>query len=336
MKDENKEKVVTIYQVAKEANVSLATVSRVINGKSNVNEETAKMVREAIDRLGYVPSVLARGLATSITRNIGIVLPSPNYSYINSIMSGMLDVCKIYGYSPAIFTFEDVEDSERAIDSVLASRVEGIVVFNSQLKTEDVKKLSNRNLPIVVIGQDELYEKNGLVYIDYETALESFLKLQVKNGIKKIVMLNDSNKDWLLTNRLINTAKKLLANSKVAFEVMEIADSYSSIYPHFKEKFEKAKPNHELYITIRDSLAGAIINAGVDLGFKVPEDFEVMGIIGTKRSITSRPTISSIDVDLYEVGSISMRMLTKLLKKKLASHEFKFKTEYNKRASTKV
>ncbi len=336
MKDENKEKVVTIYQVAKEANVSLATVSRVINGKSNVNEETAKMVREAIDRLGYVPSVLARGLATSITRNIGIVLPSPNYSYINSIMSGMLDVCKIYGYSPAIFTFEDVEDSERAIDSVLASRVEGIVVFNSQLKTEDVKKLSNRNLPIVVIGQDELYEKNGLVYIDYETALESFLKLQIKNGIKKIVMLNDSNKDWLLTNRLINTAKKLLANSKVAFEVMEIADSYSSIYPHFKEKFEKAKPNHELYITIRDSLAGAIINAGVDLGFKVPEDFEVMGIIGTKRSITSRPTISSIDVDLYEVGSISMRMLTKLLKKKLANHEFKFKTEYNKRASTKV
>lgn len=336
MKDENKEKVVTIYQVAKEANVSLATVSRVINGKSNVNEETAKMVREAIDRLGYVPSVLARGLATSITRNIGIVLPSPNYSYINSIMSGMLDVCKIYGYSPAIFTFEDVEDSERAIDSVLASRVEGIVVFNSQLKAEDVKKLSNRNLPIVVIGQDELYEKNGLVYIDYETALESFLKLQVKNGIKKIVMLNDSNKDWLLTNRLINTAKKLLANSKVAFEVMEIADSYSSIYPHFKEKFEKSKPNHELYITIRDSLAGAIINAGVDLGFNVPEDFEVMGIIGTKRSITSRPTISSIDVDLYEVGSISMRMLTKLLKKKLANHEFKFKTEYNKRASTKV
>lgn len=336
MRDETKEKVVTIYHVAKEANVSLATVSRVINGKSNVNEETAKLVREAIDRLGYVPSILARGLATSITTNIGIVLPSPNYSYINSIMAGMLDVCKIYGYSPAIFTFEDVEDSERAIESVLASRVEGIVVFNSQLTPKDVKKLSNRNLPIVIIGEEELYQKNGVVYIDYESALESFIKLQIKNGIKKIVMLNDSNKDWLLTNRLINKAKLLLKDTKVSFEVMEIPDSYNYIYPHFKEKFSKQKPNHELYITIRDSLAGAVINAGLDLGYKVPDDFEVMGIIGTKRSITNRPTISSIDVDLYEVGSIAMRMLTKILNKKLSSREFSFKTEYNKRNSTKI
>jgi LacI family transcriptional regulator len=336
MKDEIKEKVVTIYQVAKEANVSLATVSRVINGKSNVNEETAKLVREAIDRLGYVPSVLARGLATSITTNIGIVLPSPNYSYINSIMAGMLDVCKIYGYSPAIFTFEDIEDSERAIDSVLASRVEGVVVFNSQLMPKDVKKLSNRNLPIVIIGEEELYQKNGVVMIDYEAGLESFLKAQIKNGIKEVVFLNDSNKDWLITNRLINKAKQLLKDSRVKFEILEIADSYSTIYPYFKERFSKQAPKHELFITIRDSLAGAVINAGIDLGYKVPTDFEVMGIIGTKRSITSRPTISSIDVDLYEVGSIAMRMLTKILNKKLTNREFNFKTEYNKRNSTKV
>jgi LacI family transcriptional regulator len=336
MKDEMKDKVVTIYQVAKEANVSLATVSRVINGKSNVNEETAKLVREAIDRLGYVPSVLARGLATSITTNIGIVLPSPNYSYINSIMAGMLDVCKIYGYSPAIFTFEDVEDSERAIDSVLASRVEGIVVFNSQLMPKDVKKLSNRNLPLVIIGEEELYQKNGIVMIDYETGLETFLRSQIKNGIKNIIFLNDSNKDWLITNRLINKAKQVLKDSKVKLEILEIADSYSTIYPHFKERFSKQAPNHEVFITIRDSLAGAIINAGTDLGYKVPTDFEVMGIIGTKRAITSRPTISSIDVDLYEVGSIAMRMLTKILNKKLTNREFNFKTEYNKRNSTKV
>jgi DNA-binding LacI/PurR family transcriptional regulator len=61
-----------------------------------------------------------------------------------------------------------------------------------------------------------------------------------------------------------------------------------------------------------------------------------MGIIGTKRSITTRPMISSIDVDLYEVGSIAMRMLTKILKRNLSSREFEFKTDYNKRQTTKV
>lgn len=325
----------TIYQVAKEANVSLATVSRVINGKGNVNEETAKLVRDAIDKLGYIPSVLARGLATSYTTNIGIVLPSPNYVYINNIMAGMMDVCKIYGYSPLIFTFEDVEDAARAVDSVLASRVEGIVVFNSQLTSSDVAKFTKISLPVVIIGKDKLSIKNGLVDVDYVSELKRFINEEIRGGIKDIYFLKDPRKDWHMTNGYEEAIVSCVKNSKVDLHIIEISDSYNVIYDYFKEKFEKQKPNHELYIATRDSLGTAVVNAGLDLGYKVPIDYEVMGIISTKNSIMSRPQMSSINVDLYEVGSIAMRMLTKMLTSVVNKKEFIFTANYIKKDTTK-
>ena len=115
----------TIYEVAAEACVSLATVSRVINGTGNVNDETRMLVEKAIDKLGYVPSNIARGLAKSKTTNVAIVLPSPNYNYINNIMAGMFEVCKIYGYSPSVFTYEGIEDVSFVLDNVISSRVDG-------------------------------------------------------------------------------------------------------------------------------------------------------------------------------------------------------------------
>ena len=92
---------VTIYEVAKSAGVSLATVSRVINN-NNVTEKTRKLVEDTIERLGYKPSALAQGLATNRSTNIGIVLPATNYVYISNILSGMVDIAKIYGYQTTL------------------------------------------------------------------------------------------------------------------------------------------------------------------------------------------------------------------------------------------
>ena len=81
---------VTIYEVARASGVSLATVSRVINKKGNVTEETRRRVEETIVRLGYKPSAVAQALATSKSTNIGIVIPSANYVYISNMLSGMI------------------------------------------------------------------------------------------------------------------------------------------------------------------------------------------------------------------------------------------------------
>lgn len=326
----------TIYEVAAEACVSLATVSRVINGTGNVNDETRALVEKAIDKLGYIPSNIARGLAKSKTTNVAIVLPSPNYNYINNIMAGMFEVCKIYGYSPSVFTYEGIEDVSFVLDNVISSRVDGIVLFNSQLSKEDLAKLSRNSLPMVIIGNDVFQESNGLVDILWSDTLRKVLQKRIENGLKEIYFLKDHHKDWHMTNMFEKACIEATNGTDCKFETIWISDSYGVIYEHFKDQFSFEKPNHELYVTSRDSLACAINNAAIDLGFKVPDDLETLGVVGTKQASMSRPTISTIDVDLFEVGSISMRMLTKLIKDNLDKKSFIFKTHYKKRNSTKM
>ena len=330
----------TIFDVAKKANVSIATVSRVINGIQNVSPDTKELVVNAIDELGFVSSNVARGLAKSQTFNIAIVIPSPNYNYISSILSGMIDVCKIYGYLVSMFTYEDVEDATRVVDQVISSRVEGIAIFNSQLERNTLQKLTNISLPMVVIGNEALSPRNGLVTISYCKSLKEVIKRKVvEQNIKEITFLRDpdENKDWYMIRSFDKSIEEGIRESKESstYSHHYIRDSYMPIYEYYLEKFKKNPPHGELYITPRDSTSIAISNAASDLGYRAGKDFEIIGIIGTKTSRTARPTISSFDVDLYEVGSITMRMLTKILDNSLDDKEFDFQTKYIARESAK-
>ena len=115
---------------------------------------------------------------------------------------------------------------------------------------------------------------------------------------------------------------------------IEIDDSYHGTYEIAKEILREGRINNVI-IAPRDSLAAAFINAANDLNIKCPDAFEIFAIIGTKYSIMTRPIISSMDVDMYEVGSVAARMLTKLLNGNLTNKVFNLPGEYIKRASTK-
>ena len=88
-------KRITIYDVAKEADVSLATVSRVINGSEVVREDTRIKVQEAIEKLGYKPNAIAQGLALQKTTTIAIVMPAASFFYTGQIINGLLDTADL-------------------------------------------------------------------------------------------------------------------------------------------------------------------------------------------------------------------------------------------------
>lgn len=329
----------TIFDVAKESNVSIATVSRVVNDIGKVTPETRDLVLAAIKKLGFVSSNLARGLAKSHTYNVAIVVPSPNYTYMSSIIAGMVDVCKIYGYTINYFTFEDVSDCAHVVEQVISSRVEGIAVYNSQLSAQDIQRLSTINLPMVIIGNDALDVRNGLVTIDYSETLREVIRNKVKAGLKKIVFIRDpnENKDWHMVNNFQNAILDGIKDGggTTEFELVHVPDYYTALYDYCIDRFSANKPTGELFITPRDSLALAINNAATDLKINNPNNLELIGVIGTKAAKTARPTISTLDVDLYEVGSITMRMLTKMLDDTLINKEFNFKVTFTGRDTTK-
>ena len=326
---------VTIYEVAKTAKVSLATVSRVINNKGNVTESTKNRVEEAIRKLGYKPSSLAQSLATSKTTNIAIILPAANYVYISNMLSGMIDVGRIYGYRCTVFTSDSSDDSEGLINDIITSRCDGAIVFGSQLTKEDVEKLISYNVTTLIVGNNITSEKIGSVEIDYNNEIKRVIKSYLDKGIQDIAMLKYKKENMYFLNDVTKAVEETFKEYGLEYNnYIEIDDSYNGTYKKFDQLFKENKM-HKVYIAPRDSLAAAIINAANDNNKVCPEDFETLAIIGTKYSIMTRPTISSMSVDMYEVGSVAARMLTKLLAGKLENKLFKLTGEYIQRQSTK-
>lgn len=320
---------VTIYEVAKSAGVSLATVSRVINNQSNVTPETKRKVEETIARLGYKPNALAQGLATNRTTNIGIVVPDVNYVHISNLLSGMIDIGKIYGYQTTLFvTKHSEQDVKDVIAKLVTSHVDGAVVFDDELDKLNIDTIVNYKIPLVVIGKSyETSEKVASITLNYTKAIEEVVN---QKNQTKVTFIQSTNEGGLV-HEIEQSVIKHLNNKE--FDHIVVTDSYHETYYQFVEYFKKVKSGY--FVCPRDSLACAISNAAQDMGLKVPQDVEVVSIIGTKYSAVSRPTISSCDLDFYDVGSIAMRMVTKLLKDDLKDKTYKFDARYTSRGSTK-
>lgn len=326
---------VTIYEVAKVAGVSLATVSRVINNHENVTEKTKKAVNDAIQRLGYKPSALAQGLANSRSTNIGIMIPSTGYSYVSNMLDGMIEVAKIYKYITSIFiTKRTKEDSGAVIESLIKSHVDGAVIYDDELGTDEIRSIQNYHIPLIVVGHDMEGDSLGSILIEYKDPVMDVVKKHMMTTKEDDVYLLDVVNQGKMLDEIRDGLLEYAKANKRHIETIEVHDSYHIVYSHMKEYFKTHRSGY--YVAPRDSLAAAIVNAALESGLRIPEDVQILAEIGSKHSYIVRPEISSFSMDMFKVGSIAVRMLTKLLNGESApTKTFKIRATYNKRSTTK-
>jgi len=323
---------VTIYEVAIASGVSLATVSRVINHNSNVTEKTRKKVEETIERLGYKPSRLAQALATNKTTNIGIVIPSANYVYIANMLNGMTDEAKLRGFQLTLFvTNKSKEDALQVVEKVITSHVDGAIIFDDELDHDDILKLSSYKIPLVVINNQAKGDRLASIHFDYEKKIKEVIAQYFKKGSKKMYFLHLHH-----SGRLLERIEKSFIDAHIKagknYGVFSIEDSYRQTYADFLEIFKTTKSGY--FLAYRDSLAAAVINAAIDSGLRVPQDVEVLSIIGTKYVSIIRPQLSSLHIDLKEVGAKAVMMLSNFLTDTDQEKTFQFESTFVKRAST--
>ena len=135
----NTDDTVTIYDVAREAGVSMATVSRVVNGNKNVKENTRKKVLEVIDRLDYRPNAVARGLASKKTTTVGVVIPNITNGYFSTLAKGIDDIAEMYKYNIVLANSDEDDDKEVSVVNTLFSKqVDGIIFMGYHL-TEKIR-----------------------------------------------------------------------------------------------------------------------------------------------------------------------------------------------------
>src|SRR3954452_590241 len=143
---------ITIADVAARAKVSKTTVSRVLNGKGELDESTAARVRKVIEELGYVPSARAVGLARGRTRVVGMLVPALTWPWMGEVLQGVVDVLETEGYGLLLFTCNRGEESMRQFASqVSASSFDGLLVIEPEGTMDYIEELHTRGLPVVLI-----------------------------------------------------------------------------------------------------------------------------------------------------------------------------------------
>ena len=331
---ENLKERVTIYEVAKASGVSLATVSRVINNQGNVTERTREKVQATINRLGYKPSGLAQALATNKSTSIGVVVPRANYVYIASVLNGIAEVAKEKGFIISLFsTSHSKQDAISVVKKIITSHVDGAIIFDDELEEEDIQQITSYYVPTIVINNRVEGDRCGCVVFGYEHNLKKKLseKLENDKGITPVFLhVHDCGRLLARTEKAFVSVCKELNRE---YEILNVDDSSSRTYNDFKEYFKKHKSG--FFVAYRDSIAAAIVNAATDSGLKVPEEVEVLSLIGTKYANITRPTLSSFDIDMQDVGKRSMYMLMDLMKNELEKKTYRIESVYTKRGSTK-
>lgn len=327
------EKKATIYDVALKANVSLATVSRVINNSNKVSDDTKERVLNAIAQLNYKPNSIAIELASKRNTNVAIIVPELKYTYVAHVVAGLMDKAKELGYDCLIYTTkESKKDMSGVIAKVLSYRPNGIIIFNDTLLEEDFGDLLSFDIPLVTLGED--LKTISSVSWHYQAQIVELVKDAMKRE-KEIYFIKVKGSGNLEERVLRGIKQAFIQNGKEFTDdkLINVNDSYEDTYNHMKKMIPSL--GKAFILSTRDSIALAALNAALDLNKKVPEDLEFLAVLGTKYSELSRPKLSSFSIDMRGLGKTGMEVLAELInsnRKELITRKLSF--EFVKRGST--
>ena len=306
---------ITIYDVAREAGVSMATVSRVVNNNPNVKPSTREKVEEVIKRLNYRPNIVARSLASKKTTTIGVIIPDVTNLYFSSLAKGIDDIATMYNYNIILATSDgDTEKEIRVLNTVLAQQVDGIIFMGNKLKEEVRKEIQLTDTPVVLAGTLDEEDELPTIAIDYRQATKDATNFLIDKNHKNISLigLNMVSAKHTFTTEGYEEALReanLSDNGNFVFRPTETTDKFdpSEMVDQILEKEVTAA------VVEDDRMAILLLNMLFERGIDIPGDFEMITLNNSPLNKISRPRLTTISQPLYDIGAVAMRLLTKLM-----------------------
>ncbi|MEA2706038.1 MAG: LacI family transcriptional regulator [Gemmatimonadaceae bacterium] len=301
--------MVTIKDVARAANMSVATVSRVLNGSGPVSEETGRLIREVADRMRYVPHSGARSLITSKTETLGVLLPDLYGEFFSEIIRGMDSTAQRHGFHLLISrTYADKHEIETAMRA-MRGRVDGVVVLSPDLDADSLLNLPS-TIPVVLLcSVSKSNEMDSLTIQNCRGAREMVTHL-VKLGHRRIAIIKGSPRNYDATERL-RGYRTALRDAGMALEpsleregdFMEAAGYAAAIDLLAMRKRPTA------IFAANDAMAIGALSALRESGVRVPEEIAVAGFDDIPLARYMDPPLSSVHVPICELGARAVEML---------------------------
>ncbi|MGG0187561.1 catabolite control protein A [Bacillus rhizoplanae] len=326
---------VTIYDVAREANVSMATVSRVVNGNPNVKPTTRKKVLEAIERLGYRPNAVARGLASKKTTTVGVIIPDISNTFYAELARGIEDIATMYKYNIILSNSDQNKEKEfHLLNTMLGKQVDGIVFMGEDITDIHVEEFKKSPVPIVLAASFDEQNITPSVNIDYTQAAYDAMKHFLEKGHTHIAFVSGPYVDKAGSAKKLQGYKQALEEAGIAYDEELVVDgdyTYDSGMEALDKLWELAEKPTAVFVS-SDEMALGVIHAAQDKGLNVPNDLEVLGFDNTRLAIMVRPQLSTVVQPMYDIGAVAMRLLTKYMNKEtvedhtvILPHSIKFR-----------
>lgn len=326
---------ITIQDVAREAGVSVATVSRVLNSDPRVRPETAKHVMEKIEQLGYRPNILGRHLRRNETKTILVMASTVSNTLVARVISGIEQMGRKLGYSVLIGATNDDRERENAHINLLRQRfVDGIIIMNTLMSKQEMQSLGKQ---YNVVQCCEYIPGTGVSYVavDNKKAAYDAVSCLIRSGRRKIAYMG-------VKNHLISSREryegyiKALSDAGLVLDRQLIADGnygFRSAIIIMNKFFSEGKKPDALF-AISDRMAAGAIRAAKDRGLKVPDDIAVVGFDNTDISYVSEPRITTVSQSPFIMGEKAMMLMDKRLKGAKQTENIVIKHEMVIREST--
>lgn len=308
---------ISIQDVAKKANVSISTVSRVLNRRNIVNEDTCKRVEKAINDLGYSPNVFARGLMLRRSHILGLVLPDLHGEFYSEIIRGANLRARELGYKLMISSAVAKDDGSELIAAVANHGiVDGLVVMISEVSSRIRETLRKATVPLVILDGDVDGVTHDSVVIDQRAGTVAMVRHLLRcRTIRKIIFVGGP-----VTN--IDTMERLSAYREVTAEfdvTVDHADIHHLDY-QYDTAFELAAANvvewarrGAAVFAANDEMAAGIIDAALAAQFTVPADLAVVGFDDTRIASMTRPRLTTVRVPMSDMGAAAIDLLCQRL-----------------------
>lgn len=308
---------VTIYDVAREAGVSMATVSRVVNNNPNVKPQTRKKVFEAIERLGYRPNAVARGLASKKTTTVGVVIPDISNMLFSEVARGIEDIANMYHYNIILCNADKRKEKEiKVINTLLEKQVDGLLFMGGAVTDEHVQAFRTSSVPIVLCATRDETNQYPYVDIDHVQAAFDAVSALAQAGHRNIAMISGNLQDMNNGYSRYMGYKEALDKNDIPFleEYVRVGNyRYDSGIESMRYFLELEQRPSAVFVA-NDEMAIGAIHAIQDSGLRVPEDISVISVGNSRIASMVRPKLSTVAQPMYDIGAVSMRLLTKLMK----------------------
>ncbi len=313
---------ITMADVAREAGVSLMTVSRVVNNKAEISELTRQRVQEVIDRLDYRPSDIARGLVTDRTGTVGLVVLDNTNPFFSELARGVEHVAYAQRYNVFLCNTEEEPERELAVlRSLEEKRVDGVILCGSRLDDDPLRGALARHPCAILVNRKLDMDDLAMLIVEVDKGGRMAAEHLIKRGHRAIGLLAGPERSYSGHQRMqafLDTLDEAglphpLDWTRYCLPVVDAgrttARDLLTTYPEITALF-----------CYNDLVAVGALQACADLGRRIPEDAAIIGFDDIQLASLVTPALTTLRIPKYDLGRQAMELLLAHINGRFENH----------------